>query len=89
MFSFLSCADPDAQVKLNIESKIDAQFSNLTVGVDEFVTKQHAIFTGAGARYYRQAGAITYQSFDWRTLVGMGKLDSSLVLSALVDGYVS
>lgn len=88
MFSFLSCADPDAQVRLNIESKIDAQYPNRTVGVDEFVNKQHAIFTTSGARYYHQPGAITYQSFDWRTLVGMHKLDPSIVTSALVDGCV-
>ena len=86
MFSFLSCADPDARVKLNIESKIDAQFPNLTVGVKEFVQKQHAIFTTTGARYYHQPGAITFQSFDWRTLVGMKGLDPSIILSALADG---
>ena len=86
MFSFLSCADPKAQVKLNIESKIDAEFPNLTVGVQEFVQKQHNDFTNAGARYYRQPGAITFQSFDWRTLVGMKELDPSIVLSALADG---
>jgi len=86
MFSFLSCADPGAKVKLNIESKIDAQYPNLTVGVKEFVELQHTAFVTAGARYYHQHGAITYQSFDWRTLLGMKERDPKIVLSALIDG---
>lgn len=88
LFSFLSCADPSARVDLNIESKIDAQFPNLTRTVSDFVDLQHAIFVGAGKKYYNRKGAITFQSFDWRTLVGMKKKDPSVLTSALVDEYV-
>ena len=44
VFDFVECADPAHQVLWNIESKIDAEFPNLTLGVDDFVTKQHALF---------------------------------------------
>ncbi|KAF8331518.1 PLC-like phosphodiesterase [Cantharellus anzutake] len=84
LFSFLECADPEHKVWLNIESKIDARYPNLTKGVDDFVNKQHAIFVSTP--YYKIPGAITFQSFDWRTLIGMRKKDASIILSALVDG---
>ena len=32
----------------NIESKIDAQFPNSTLGVQDFVQKQHALFVRSG-----------------------------------------
>ncbi|KAJ8517046.1 hypothetical protein ONZ45_g5707 [Pleurotus djamor] len=79
-FDFVECADPKHTIKWNIESKIDAPFPNLTRGVDDFVTKQHALFV---ASPYRRS--ITFQSFDWRTLIGMKKLDPTVITSALID----
>jgi hypothetical protein len=84
LFSFFECADPEHKIWLNIESKIDAQYPNLTKGVVDFVNKQHAIFVSTP--YYKIPGAITFQSFDWRTLIGMRKKDASIILSALLDG---
>lgn len=66
LFSFLDCADPSHQVQLNIESKVDAQFPNLTRPPEDFVKLQYDLFKKS--KYY---GKITYQSFDWRTLIQM------------------
>ena len=44
VFDFVACADPRHQMRFNIESKIDAAAPNLTLGVNDFVTKQHAVF---------------------------------------------
>ncbi|KAI6031941.1 PLC-like phosphodiesterase [Pisolithus microcarpus] len=74
VFEFVSCADPSHRILWNIESKIDARFPNRTAG------KQHSIFRDSP--YYR---SITYQSFDWRTLVAMKELDPKITTSALID----
>ncbi|KAH8086641.1 PLC-like phosphodiesterase [Cristinia sonorae] len=83
VFDFVSCADPSHQILWNIESKINAQYPNQTRSVEDFVTKQYAAF--AASPYYN---AITYQSFDWRSLVAMKKVDPYFVTSALIDEYV-
>ncbi|KAG1773088.1 PLC-like phosphodiesterase [Suillus occidentalis] len=82
VFDFVSCADLSHQILWNIESKINPQYPNRTAGVDDFVQKQHEIFISSP--YYQ---SITYQSFDWRTLVAMKlkTLDDKLVTSALID----
>jgi len=80
LFSFLDCADPTHAIELNIESKINPVQINQTRSVDAFVTGQQKLF--AKSAYYDK---ITYQSFDWRTLVAMKKLDKKIKLSALVD----
>lgn len=80
VFDFVACADPRHQIAWNIESKIDAHFPNRTVGVQEFVQKQHALFQASP--YYR---SITYQSFDWRTLIAMKELDPMISISALIE----
>jgi len=80
VFEFVECADPGHQIQWNIESKVNPQYPNRTLGVDDFVQKQHAIF--AASPY---ASSITYQSFDWRTLIAMKALDPSMVTSALID----
>lgn len=80
VFEFVSCADPSHRILWNIESKIDARFPNRTAGVQQFVQKQHSIFRDSP--YYR---SITYQSFDWRTLVAMKELDPKITTSALID----
>lgn len=48
--------------------------------MDEFVTKQHAEFIASGYK----PSQITYQSFDWRTLITMKALDDRFPTSALV-----
>ncbi|QRV91199.1 glycerophosphoryl diester phosphodiesterase [Ceratobasidium sp. AG-Ba] len=80
LFSFLDCADPLHQVELNIESKVDAQFPNLTRPPEDFVKLQYDLFRKS--KYY---GKITYQSFDWRTLIQMKKVDPKIPLAALLD----
>lgn len=50
VFDFAECADPEHQVLWNIESKIDAQFPNRTLGVNDFVRNQHALFTASPYR---------------------------------------
>ncbi|KAF8592072.1 PLC-like phosphodiesterase [Ramaria rubella] len=80
LFEFLDCADPQHHVLLNIESKIDAIYSNGTHDVNTFVQKQHELFSTS--HYYR---SITYQSFDWRTLITMKRFDPFITISALID----
>ncbi|KAG8751165.1 hypothetical protein FRC12_012560 [Ceratobasidium sp. 428] len=80
LFSFLDCADPLHQVDLNIESKVDAQFPNLTRSPEDFVKLQYDLFKKS--EYY---GQITYQSFDWRTLILMKKVDTKIPRAALLD----
>ncbi|OJT06157.1 Glycerophosphoryl diester phosphodiesterase [Trametes pubescens] len=79
-FDFVECADPQHTVLWNIESKIDARHSNRTLGVADFVEKQHAVFARSPYK-----NSIIYQSFDWRTLIAMKQLDSSITTSALID----
>ncbi|KAJ7081975.1 PLC-like phosphodiesterase [Mycena crocata] len=80
VFNFVECADPEHLIRWNIESKIDAAFPHRTAGVDVFVKQQHAVFAASPYR-----SSITYQSFDWRSLVAMKKLDPDMITSALVE----
>jgi glycerophosphoryl diester phosphodiesterase len=80
VFDFASCVDPAHRVKWNIESKINPVQYNQTKGVKDFVTLQHAAFKKSP--YYK---SITYQSFDWRTLIAMKKLAPEVLTSALID----
>ncbi|CAE6506071.1 unnamed protein product [Rhizoctonia solani] len=80
LFDFLDCADPGHEVELNIESKVDAQFPNLTRSPEDFANAQYKLFKSS--KYYNK---ITYQSFDWRTLILMKKLDPKITRAALVD----
>ncbi len=50
VFAFAECADPSLDIQWNIESKINAQFPNQTRGVQDFVQKQHAIFSASSYR---------------------------------------
>ncbi|KAI0690713.1 PLC-like phosphodiesterase [Cytidiella melzeri] len=97
-FAFAECADPAHEIQWNIESKINAQFPNQTRGVDDFVRKQHAIFAASSYRSSITASlphtagkspgysfVLQYQSFDWRTLVAMKRLDPGVITSALID----
>ena len=47
VFDFVECADPTHKIQWNIESKINAQHPNQTLGVADFVYKQHAIFAAS------------------------------------------
>ncbi|KAH7914482.1 PLC-like phosphodiesterase [Hygrophoropsis aurantiaca] len=80
VFDFAECADPSHQILWNIESKINAKHPNRTRSVNDFVSKQHDLFTASP--YY---GSITYQSFDWRTIRAMKALDPAITVSALID----
>ncbi|KAJ7899957.1 PLC-like phosphodiesterase [Mycena olivaceomarginata] len=89
VFDFVECADADHLIRWNIESKIDAAFPDRTVSVDVFVKNQHAIFDASpykdsinSATYSTHA---QYQSFDWRSLIAMKKLDPTIITSALVE----
>ncbi|KAH9927528.1 PLC-like phosphodiesterase [Epithele typhae] len=64
----------------NIESKINARHPNQTRSVEDFVQKQYKLFSNSP---YKQS--ITYQSFDWRSIVAMKELDPSITTSALID----
>ncbi|KAK7064543.1 PLC-like phosphodiesterase [Favolaschia claudopus] len=80
VFDFVECVDPEHLMNWNIESKIDAAFPERTRGVDVFVHSQHVVFS---ASPYKER--ITYQSFDWRSLLAMKKLNPSIMTSALVE----
>ncbi|KAJ7102293.1 PLC-like phosphodiesterase [Mycena belliarum] len=80
VFDFVECADPDHLIRWNIESKIDPAFPDRTRSVETFVNSQHALFAASPYRH-----SITYQSFDWRSLIAMKDLDPSVVTSALVE----
>ncbi|KAF8350183.1 PLC-like phosphodiesterase [Amanita rubescens] len=80
LFEFARCADPHRQILWNIESKTNPIVPGATRGVEEFVTKQHAEFVASGY----DPSQITYQSFDWRSLVAMKALDDRFPTSALI-----
>jgi hypothetical protein len=51
VFDFAECADPLHQILWNIESKVNPLYPNRTLGVEEFVSNQHALF--AASPYYK------------------------------------
>ncbi|KAF9267066.1 PLC-like phosphodiesterase [Marasmius fiardii PR-910] len=81
LFAFVDCVDPKHTVSLNIESKVNPIMINQTRSPEDFVRLQHELFKKSP--YYHK---ITYQSFDWRTLVSMKALDPSIPTAALADG---
>jgi len=81
LFKFAHCADPERVIQWNIESKINAANPNSTRGVQDFVTLQHQAFLHSGYKLSQ----ITYQSFDWRTLVSMKAVEPRIRTSALID----
>ncbi|KAK0233313.1 PLC-like phosphodiesterase [Armillaria fumosa] len=80
LFDFVECVDPEHGMLFNIESKIDADYPNRTRSVDDFVEYQYATFSKT---YYIYS--ITYQSFDWRTLIGMKSKDPAITTVALIS----
>ncbi|PPQ92707.1 hypothetical protein CVT25_014014 [Psilocybe cyanescens] len=81
LFKFAQCVDPDRKIQWNIESKINPEQTNSTRGVDDFVKLQHAEFVKSSYKLSQ----ITYQSFDWRTLIGMKTLEPKILTAALID----
>lgn len=79
VFEFVQCADPERRIQWNIESKINAQFPDRTRSVSDFVKYLHQAFVVSQYRH-----SITFQSFDWRSLVAMKALDPFIVTSALI-----
>jgi len=80
VFEFVQCADPQRQISWNIESKINPIFPNNTRGVADFVSKQHKEFVDSSY----SLSQITYQSFDWRTLIAMKVMSMSNVSIEIV-----
>ncbi|ESK83954.1 glycerophosphoryl diester phosphodiesterase [Moniliophthora roreri MCA 2997] len=78
LFAFVDCVDPKHTVAFNIESKVNAIQTNQTRGPQDFVRLQHEQFVKSP--FYK---TITFQSFDWRSLVGMKALDPSIPTAAL------
>jgi len=81
IFDFVACVDPQRQMLFNVESKIDAVTPKNTRSVDDFVNLQHAVFVKSGY----SLKSITYQSFDWRTLIGMKALEPKIATVALIS----
>jgi glycerophosphoryl diester phosphodiesterase len=81
VFEFVQCADPRRNISWNIESKINPILPNNTRGVADFVRRQHKGFVNSSY----SLSQITYQSFDWRTLIAMKELDPRVTTSALID----
>lgn len=85
VFDFVQCVDTDRRMLWNIESKVDARYTNRTADVMEFVHRQHEVFELSGYKHAitvrrpyvsrerasYKASNIQYQSFDWRTLKAM------------------
>ncbi|KAF8168246.1 PLC-like phosphodiesterase [Crassisporium funariophilum] len=81
LFAFARCADPKRQIQWNIESKINPVDVNSTRGVQDFVDAQHREFVESSY----DLSQITYQSFDWRTLISMKKREPKILISALLE----
>ncbi|RXW22891.1 hypothetical protein EST38_g2947 [Candolleomyces aberdarensis] len=81
VFAFAHCVDQKREIVWNIESKINPVQTNATRSVDDFVKAQHAAFVASGY----PLSQITYQSFDWRTLIEMKKRDSRVPTATLID----
>ncbi|TFK30395.1 PLC-like phosphodiesterase [Coprinopsis marcescibilis] len=80
VFQFAACADPFRQIQWNVESKINPVYGN-TRTPEDFVNAQLTEFLRSGYKLSQ----ITYQSFDWRTLVLMQKREPKIPISALLD----
>ncbi|KIY67612.1 PLC-like phosphodiesterase [Cylindrobasidium torrendii FP15055 ss-10] len=80
LFDFVQCVDTENDLYFNIESKIDAALPHRTRPVADFVELQYEAF--AKSQYLHH---ITYQSFDWRSLLAMKVMDSSIPTSALIS----
>ncbi|KAH6917974.1 PLC-like phosphodiesterase [Coprinopsis sp. MPI-PUGE-AT-0042] len=80
-FDFVRCVDKKREVKWNIESKVNPVDQTSTRSPEDFAKAQEAAFVSSGYALSK----ITYQSFDWRTLIAMNKLNRNVPTSALID----
>ena len=76
VFEFAKCADPARQILWNVESKINAEHHDRTLGVDDFVRRQHAVF--ANSDY---TGSITGSFRSVRVTVGNGSYTIIILFS--------
>ncbi|EKM83481.1 hypothetical protein AGABI1DRAFT_66131 [Agaricus bisporus var. burnettii JB137-S8] len=80
VFDFVNCVDTKREVSFNVESKVNPRVGGITRNPADFVAAQHAAFVASGY----PLSQIQYQSFDWRTLIEMHKVEPQLFLSALI-----
>lgn len=82
VFTWIESSDlPNAKtVQFNIETKIEPERPNDTVGPEEFVEKALAVINQHGMK-----DRVIIQSFDFRTLDIVKKIDSTIRTSALTD----
>merc|ERR1711939_432506 len=78
VFDFVECTQ--TPVLYNIESKVNPIQTNSTRSPEDFAKLQLKIFED-----YNLVSRITYQSFDWRTLILSQKMLPELTTSALAD----
>ncbi len=76
----LVAASGNSSVRFNIETKIEPTDPDGTVPPDRFVLALLSAIRGADME-----ARVTVQSFDWRTLVLLGKLAPEVALVALTD----
>ena len=69
VFHFMECADPSHRILWNIESKINAEHPNRTARVEDFVQKQHAIFSASP--YYRSI-TVSCAIKEWSVILTQG-----------------
>ena len=60
VFEFAKCADPARQILWNVESKINPEHHDRTLGVNDFVRRQHEVFTISG---YKDSVTVSFDSF--------------------------
>ncbi|KAJ3496603.1 hypothetical protein NLJ89_g10462 [Agrocybe chaxingu] len=81
LFEFATCVDTRRKLQWNIESKVNPAS---TRGVDDFVAFQHQAFVKS-TYDLSQITVWKYQSFDWRTLIGMKALEPRIPTAALAN----
>lgn len=64
VFEFVSCADPEHQILWNIESKINPASPNQTLGVQDFVQRQSAVFASSPYQSSITVGVQGFILFD-------------------------
>ncbi|PWN94769.1 PLC-like phosphodiesterase, partial [Tilletiopsis washingtonensis] len=79
-FDFVKCADDGEKVHFNIESKLSPPTPNTTVGPQQFVDTLLSSY-----RSNNVLSRVTFQSFDWRTIIRAKEQEPSIVTVALID----
>ncbi|PPQ62788.1 hypothetical protein CVT24_000482 [Panaeolus cyanescens] len=81
LFEFARCVDTGRRLLWNVESKINPVDTNSTRSPEDFVKAQHREFVRSGYKLPQ----ITYQSFDWRSIIQMKALEPRILTAALID----